>query len=115
MNEPSHERLTDDEHTRLRGFLARAGDGAMPVDAIDGMFAALVCSPILAPPSEWIPLIWGGDEPKWASKREAEEFYGLILRMWNQVASDIHDGAYEVLTTVEELEDGTLIHYPHDW
>ena len=87
----------------------------MPLDAVDGMFAALVCSPVVAGPSEWMPLVFGGMPLKWRSIPEAEYFYSLMICMWNDVATHIDGGTYEMLLPAHDLEDGTAIYYPHDW
>lgn len=107
--------LTEGEQEQLREFLARGDGAAMPLDAVDGMFAALVCSPVVAGPSEWMPLVFGGMPLKWRSIPEAEYFYSLMIRMWNDVATHIDGGTYEMLLPAHDLEDGTAIYYPHDW
>ena len=58
-------RLNDAECARLDAVLSRFGsEYAMNnLEEIDGFFAALICSPDVAKPSEYLPEIWGGG--KW--------------------------------------------------
>jgi uncharacterized protein len=58
----------------------------MTVEMLDGFFAALVCSPKLVMPSEYMPHVLGEDESKLADLEEVKDFYGLVIRHWNAVA-----------------------------
>lgn len=75
----SHELMT------LAGYLARFPQG-MSLEMLDGFFAALVCSPKLVMPSEYMPHVLGGDESKMADLGDVRNFYGLVIRHWNTVA-----------------------------
>ena len=49
------------EYTRIAMMLERSlSKGAMNLETLDGFFAALICSPDLVPPSEYLHEIWGG-------------------------------------------------------
>ena len=56
--------LNNAECARLGAVLSRFGsEYAMNnLEEIDGFFAALICSPDVAKPSEYLPEIWGGGE-----------------------------------------------------
>jgi len=65
MPPPQRDRpLNDAECARLDAVLSRFGsEYAMNnLEEIDGFFAALICSPDVAKPSEYLPEIWGGGE-----------------------------------------------------
>ena len=52
--------LSDAEYP-IAVMLERSRDkGAMNLEMLDGFFAALICSPDLVPPSEYLREIWGG-------------------------------------------------------
>jgi uncharacterized protein len=52
--------LTDAEYDRLAGILnGFCGEHAMNLEELDGFFAALICSPDLVRPSEYLPELWG--------------------------------------------------------
>jgi hypothetical protein len=55
---PSPDRpLNDAERDRMDAVLSRF--------RIDGFFAALICSPEIAKPSQYLPEIWGGEDGGW--------------------------------------------------
>jgi uncharacterized protein len=107
--------LTDAEFDELDAFLHRTGEKGLTVEGLDGFFAALVCSPVLARPSEWMPVVWGGEMPEWNSLEEAQRAIGLLMRMWNQVAGSINGGSFSPLTTTGLNRDGVEVTLPHAW
>ncbi|HTQ98914.1 MAG TPA: UPF0149 family protein, partial [Candidatus Acidoferrum sp.] len=74
--------LTQDELARLDQLLqTRVADthdeheedcdhGVLNMSELDGMLTALVSAPTLVKPADWVPAVWGDDEPEW--KDEAE-------------------------------------------
>ncbi|MDE2564870.1 MAG: UPF0149 family protein [Burkholderiales bacterium] len=82
--------LTAAELAALEALLeALPGDGAMPLDGLDGYLTALVAGPraLLAgrPSAEWLPVVWGGDgEPgtadPFASRRQRKATVVQLLR-----------------------------------
>ena len=115
MNLPNQGPLSEDEFDRLDQILSLSEDRGLTVEEVDGFFAALVCSPIPAKPGEWMPVVWGGSPPEWATVDEAQEAIGLLTRMWNQVAESIEDGSFEALMTTGTDEDGSEVVLPHAW
>lgn len=108
--------LSDAELDRLGEILkARGGDNGLNVEGIDGLFAALVCSPILAKPSEWLPIVWGGEAPRWNSVAEFQEVFGLLMRHWNHVASTINNGSYAPLMSQGTNAKGDVVAFAHYW
>jgi uncharacterized protein len=91
-----HQPLSKQEILRLRSFLTSIQNGqSMNLEQLDGFFAALVCSPRLVPPSEYMPHIWGHDPSKksiFRSLPEAEEILGLVMRHWNTIAGTLFAG-----------------------
>ncbi|MFW5681151.1 MAG: UPF0149 family protein, partial [Pseudomonadota bacterium] len=86
--------LDDDEQGWLAGFLAssNAPATAMPLEAVDGFFAALVAGPATVLPSEYLPVLWGDAEPVFESMAQAEHVTGLLMRHWNAVAARLAAG-----------------------
>lgn len=41
----------------------QVSENCMTLSELDGFLAGILASPELIPPSEWIPCIWGDDEP----------------------------------------------------
>src|ERR1035437_3487423 len=73
--------LTDAEFDRLGEFLKGcAGGKNMNVEELDGFFAALVASPEVVLPSEYLPEVFGGemsDAHEFGSLEEANEILAL--------------------------------------
>src|ERR1700693_558196 len=86
--------LDDGEIDRMAAVLERfASKRAMSLEMIDGFFAALICSPEMVPPSEYLPEIWGGDmsdNEALSDKKELQEFFDLVVRHWNAVAHTLN-------------------------
>ena len=81
--------LTEQELDQLDAFLASCGEDAMDLEMLDGCFAALIAGPVLVPPSEYLPEIFGGEDPKFESKEEAGEIMSLIFRHSNAIADKL--------------------------
>jgi uncharacterized protein len=107
--------LTDAEYDRLAVMLARS-DRAMNLEMVDGFFAALICSPDAARPSEYLRMIWGGDrmggDKGWRDEAEMQEFLDLIMRHWNSVAKTLYSGE-PFLPYL--LEDDNGVAHGNDW
>jgi uncharacterized protein len=83
--------LSDFEFDRLAMILGgfRGDDAISTLEGVDGFFAALLCSPSLVMPSEYLPEIWGGDlheQESLPSACHVEELVTLLTRHWNAMA-----------------------------
>ena len=107
--------LTDHEVRRLEAFLDRAEGTALTLPGVDGLFAALVCAPLLVKPSQWMPILWSGEAPEWKDIAEAREFHDLLMRHWNDVAQSINDGTYCPVFTLFGEDEAHGVVLPHDW
>ena len=81
--------LDDDQIERLSALLEQR---AVPfkglnLEALDGFLSALVVAPSLVPPSEWQPLVWGGQAPRWDDEAEALQVQQLLMGHWNMCAA----------------------------
>jgi uncharacterized protein len=85
----SDKRLTEAELDRLDGLLERCSGGrAMNLEQVDGFLAALVCGPRMVMPSEYLPVVLGGeldDVCQFFSVDEANEILGLLMLQWNAI------------------------------
>ena len=108
--------LTEADHDRLETFLANLpDDDAMNLEELDGFFAALICGPESIMPSEYLPLVVGGDsedEPAFADIEEAGSILELMMRHWNRIASTLGAGD-TYFPVLYEYDDG--ISYGNDW
>lgn len=88
--------LDDAELDLLEGFLSSRVDeeryepgmdeGVYELSGLDGFFTAIVSSPVLIPPSQWLPALWGEFEPDWQNARDFEAIFSLLMRHMNVIA-----------------------------
>ena len=112
QNEP----LTDAELDRLGDVLTNCKGGkAMNVETLDGFFAALIAGPEAVMPSEYYPEVFGGeisDTCEFSSLEDANEFLGLMMRHWNDIAGTLfRDEIYAPLL----IDDKDGIPQGNDW
>jgi len=67
----------------------RAPADCMDISQLDGFLAGVVIGPEMIAPSEFLPVIWGGDEPEFADKAEAETVLGSILGRYNELVDGL--------------------------
>jgi uncharacterized protein len=108
---------TDHEFDQLEAFLDSSEPSpGLPIDAIDGMLAAIVCGPDMVMPSEWMPAVWQGAVPEYESKAQAQLIMDILMKWYNSVAAEIASGTYQPMMSVWELEDSTEeVENPGDW
>ncbi len=89
--------LSEDELDWLGGFLVSRAvpETAMCIEEVDGFFCALVAGPENVMPSEYLPVLWGTEEgngPHYDSLEQAQYVFGLLMRHWNAIATDLGEG-----------------------
>ena len=57
----------------------RAPENSMGISDLDGILTAIAIGPELIMPSEWLPVVWGGEEPAFVSTEEARDILGTIM------------------------------------
>jgi uncharacterized protein len=81
-------------------------DGMMLSD-LDGFLTGIAVGPELVLPSEWLPLIWGGDAPEFADEDEAKAILAIIMARYNEILRQIDDDTLDPVFWANS--DGTLI------
>ena len=85
--------LSEAELDRLSDFLdGLTNPDAMDLETLDGFFCALIAGPERVMPSEYLPVIWGGelpDEDAFESVEEANAILQLIMRHWNAIIAEL--------------------------
>jgi len=56
-----------------------APDNGLGLSDLDGFLTGIVVGPELILPSEWLPVIWGGDEPEFQTETEMRMVLGTIM------------------------------------
>ena len=85
----------------------RSPPDSMMRSEIDGFLTGIAVGPELVLPSEWLPLIWGGEAPEFADQAEAEAILGAIMGRYNEILRQIADDALDSIFWADR--DGTLI------
>lgn len=99
MTIPTTAPLSDREFDRLSDFLDSVpDDAAMTIEEMDGFFCALIVGPDVVFPSEYLPLLLGGEfgsTNAFHTMEEAEELLQLFMRYWNSIVDSLQRfGAY---------------------
>jgi len=63
----------------------RAPKDSMGLSDLDGFLAGIAVGPELVLPSEWLPRVWGGEEPAFESVDEARSILGTIMGRYNEI------------------------------
>ncbi len=96
---PGRHALTDAELEKLSAFLnGLKNPQAMSLETLDGFFCALAVGPETVMPSEYLPVVWGGELPDgnaFASLDDANATLQLLMRHWNSILTELEtDGVY---------------------
>ncbi len=111
-NAPGLQPLTETELDRLEAFLGTLKNkDALTLEGLDGLFCALIASPEAVAPSQYLPIIWGGelpDENAFASLDEANETLALIMRHWNCIITELDRDTVHLPVVLEPGPDGVI-------
>jgi uncharacterized protein len=109
--------LTDEELEELGDFLMSdaTGEDSMDISMLDGFLTALAVGPRTLPPSQWMPLVWGGDIA-WKSKQQAERMMSLVLRHANDILFYLREepDTFEPLL-YEREQEGKMVPVIDEW
>ena len=111
---PCHEIAVDRvDLEALESFLIsdRSPPESMMLSDLDGFLTGIAVGPELVLPSEWLPLIWGGETPEFADEDEAKAILGAIMGRYNEILREIADDELNPVFWADR--DGTLI--AADW
>ena len=74
--------LSDDEIEALDAFLMSdaAPEDCMLISDLDGFLTAVAIGPEEVQPAEWLPVVWGEEEPDFEDPAQAEAMIGLMHR-----------------------------------
>jgi uncharacterized protein len=107
---PGLEALSEAEIDRLAERLVdNPNQDALSLEEVDGLFCALVASPDSVLPSEYLPVILGGnsgDSAAFADIEDANATMVLLMRYWNSIIADLERDSIHLPYVVEPGVDG---------
>jgi len=73
----------------LDAYLASddAPEDCMLLSDLDGFLTGILCAPVLIPPSEWLPVVWGGNEPDVGNKDRHFLAIQAVFDRYNDIAA----------------------------
>ena len=60
-------------------------ENCMQLSDLDGFLTGIAIGPELVKPSEWLPVVWGGDEPVFEDAEQAQTVIGTIMGRYNEI------------------------------
>jgi uncharacterized protein len=90
-----------------------APDDSMGLSDLDGFLTGVVAGPELILPSEWLPVIWGGEEPEFETEDEMRTVLGTIMGRYNEIAACLNTDPDEFEPVFWEGPEGEVI--ASDW
>src|SRR4051794_10193164 len=64
----------------------QSSDDCMGLSDLDGFLTGIIIGPELVTPDEWLPVIWGHEEPEFEFAAYAESIIGVILGRYSEIA-----------------------------
>jgi uncharacterized protein len=97
----------------LDAFLSsdRAPENGMMLSDLDGFLTGIAIGPELVMPSEWLPIVWGGEGPVFADEAEAKTVFGAIMGRYNEILRQIEEDDFDPIFWADR--DGAVI--AADW
>jgi uncharacterized protein len=108
--------LNDQEFDELDRFLmsAHCGDETMAMDALNGYLTAIAIGPVVIPPEQWVPRIWGPspqDAPKFRDAQQRARIHELLARALEdiRVTFEVAPKDFEPLFSVQKFKGQELL------
>ena len=74
---------------------------------LDGFLTGIAIGPEVVMPSEWLPHVWGGEEPVFDDHLQASAILGTIMGRYNAILREIAAGVFGPIFW--ETVDGTVV------
>ncbi len=68
-------------------------EGVLDISGLDGFFTAIVSGPVMIPPSQWLPAVWGDIEPEWDNEKDFEAIFSIMIRHMNSIADTLMENS----------------------
>ncbi len=91
----------------------QAPPNSMGISDLDGFLTGVAIGPELIMPSEWMPVVWGGDTPQFKNAREAERVLSALMERYNEIVGGFDRSPPAFAPIFWKTKDGTVI--AADW
>lgn len=92
---------------RLDNFLLgeAVSDDTMLLSELDGFLAGLIVCPEMIMPSEWMPIVWGYEEPVFDNMEQAQAVTNLIMDHYNDIIRQLDQSRYSPIydTDIDDI------------
>ena len=91
-------------------------EGVLDISELDGLFTAIVSGPVMIPPSQWLPVVWGDFEPVWENEKDVQDILSLMMRYMNGIATTLmeHRDDFEPIF-LEHMVEGKTYTIVDEW
>lgn len=79
----------DNQNLEDREYVEGFDEGIIDLNELDGFLTAIVSGPVAVMPSQWLPLIWGDEEPFFESEEDFSLVISLFMRHMNHIAQTL--------------------------
>jgi uncharacterized protein len=91
----------------------RAPDNSMGLSDLDGFLTGIVIGSELVMPSEWSPIIWGNESPRYKDGQQAQTLMSAIMDRYNEIVRGFQQMPPDFKPVFWETKDGLTI--AADW
>ncbi len=88
-------------------------ENCMQLSGLDGFLTGIAIGPELIKPSEWLPAIWGDDEPVFENEEQVQTVIGAIMGRYNEILRELDTDPEAYTPIVWKGPDGQVI--AADW
>jgi uncharacterized protein len=88
-------------------------ENCMQLSDLDGFLTGIAIGPELVMPSQWLPAIWGDDEPVFEDEEQARIVLGAIMGRYNEILRELDTDPEGYEPVFWEGPDGEMI--AADW
>jgi uncharacterized protein len=90
-----------------------APEDCMGLSDLDGFLTGIVVGPEPIQPSEWLPVIWGGEDPEFETSAQMQTILGTIMGRYNEIVACFDSDPDEFDPILWESPEGDVI--ASDW
>jgi yecA family protein len=103
--------LPPKEEKILKKFLALATEPeeTLSYDELLGYLFGLAMTPDVVLPSEWIPMIFGGEGPTYKSMKQMEEMTGCLTTIYNRFVASFQAGQLDFPIDITTMDDQQIV------